>query len=849
MTALLGILLLVQAQATPIAGPPPRLSGSSRVQATRAETPPVLDGRDDDPIWKLAPVIDQFLEARPSEGAAPKVKTEARVAYDAHNLYVFVRAYDPHPDSIVRLLSRRDDQTASDQITVMLDPYHDRRTGYEFTVNPAGVKADYAIYNDGSIEDVAWDGVWDAATRVDSAGWTAEYRIPLSQLHYSRHAGGTFGLLFWRVVQRYTETVTWPLYRGSVSGFPSQFGELSGLEGLGSPGHGEITPYIVTKNVQGPPSSNYGRNQEFTAGGDLKYRVASNLLLNATVNPDFGQVEADPSVLNLGAFETFFNERRPFFVEGKGLFSFNVNCVVVVDCGTGEGLFYSRRIGRSPQLSDIYGDASSPTSTRILGAGKVTGRLPGGFSLGVLDAVTQNVNGPLNTTLEPTTNYGVIRGNQDYDGGNGSFGFILTGVNRSLDTSTDPYLHHDAYSGGFDARRRFAGRFEVSGSFDFSRVAGSAEAIALTQKDPVHLYQRPDGPLTFDSTRTSLAGSNMEVRFAKVGGKRLQFETAFQRRTPGFEINDIGFLRQADQMQFTNWANLAFREPNRIFQQLRWNFNNWEYWSAAGLPTERAFNSNVHIQFNSRWWLHMGGTLGQVGTTYCDRCARGGPAIRQDLYLSPWINIQGDDRHKLVPFLSGNFFFGDQGHSRDWNVSPELDLKVSTRFTTALSTSLDHNRNDIQYFGTFTDSLGLAHFTFAHLEQKTLSLTWRLGYTFTPQMSLQVYASPFIAKGTYSNVREVAQARAASYAARYQPYADSSVATNPGGFNVQQFRSNVVFRWEYRAGSTLFLVWSQGRQVSTPFEGNRSFGGNIGDLFSQRANDTFLVKISYWLAK
>ncbi|HXW96909.1 MAG TPA: DUF5916 domain-containing protein, partial [Gemmatimonadales bacterium] len=436
-----------------------------------------------------------------------------------------------------------------------------------------------------------------------------------------------------------------------------------------------------------------------------------------------------------------------------------------------------------------------------------------------------------------------------YNHGDGSVGFILTAVNRSLDPSSAPYLHESAYTGGIDARHRFAGRFEVSGSLDGSRVAGSPAAIALTQQDPVHLYQRPDGPLKFDSTRTSLSGTNLELRFAKVGGKRLLFETAYQRRSPGFEVNDIGFLRQADQQAWTSWANLAFRDPNEVFQQLRWNFNNWEYWSAAGLPTERAFNTNVHTQFTNRWWLHMGGTLGQVGTTFCDRCARGGPAIRQDPYIAPWAGIEGDDRNKLVPFFWMNYWLGDQGRSKSINLSPELDLKVSTRFTTSLSASYTYNRNDTQYFGTFLDSVQASHYTFAHLDQRTLSLTFRLGYTFTPTATLQVYASPFISKGTYSDVREVADAHATEFADRYRPYSDSAVAAAPSGFNFQQFRSNVVFRWEYRPGSTLFLVWSQGRQSSTDFQGSQSWGGDLGNLFNQRADDTFLVKVSYWFAR
>jgi hypothetical protein len=847
VTALLGVLLLVQGPGLAIQSvQSPSSPVATAVRATHTAEPPVLDGRDTEAIWDTTPAIDQFLEAKPSEGAPPKFRTVARVAYDESNLYVFVRSFDPHPDSIASHLARRDEETPSDLITLMLDPYHDRRTGYEFTVNPAGVKADYAIYNDGD-EDVAWDAVWDVATQIDSLGWTAEYRIPLSQLNYSSKSGGKFGVLFWRVIQRHTATVTWPLYRTSRSGLSSQFGELTGLEGLGRPGRAEVTPYVVAKSEPDLASPDFEQQQDLTLGGDVKYRIASNVLLNATLNPDFGQVEADPSELNLSAFETFFEERRPFFVEGKGLFTFRVNCVVVVDCDTGEGLFYSRRIGRSPQLTDVYGDETSPTSTRILGAGKVTGRLPGGFSLGFVDAVTDRVAGPGDVTLEPTTNYGVIRGNQDFRGGEGSLGFIFTGVNRSLDAASASQLHRSAYTGGVDARWRFNGRYEASGSFDLSRVAGDSAALALTQKDPVHLYQRSDDNLEFDSTRTSLSGTNQELRFAKVAGKRLRFETAYQRRTPGFEINDIGFLRQADQQMWTSWANLAWYEPNKIYQQLRWNFNNWQHWSAEGLPTERAFNSNVHVQFNNRWWLHLGGTLGQLGSTYCDRCARGGPAVRQDPYISPWVVIEGDNRRTLIPVLSTRYFRGDGGRSEQIVLEPELQLKVSTRFTTSLALTYDRNRNDLQYLDTYTDLTGGQHYTFAHLEQKTLSLTWRLGYTFTPTTTLQIYASPFVSKGTYSDVREIAEARASDYSARYRPYDDPAVADNPGGFNFQEFRSNVVFRWEYRPGSALFLVWSQGRAAEADLEGTDSFRGDLNDLFSQRANNTFLIKFSYWL--
>lgn len=851
MLQLPALLLALQVSQVASTVPMPRPEGIpasiSSLNAVRADQPPVLDGKDDDAIWARAPRITGFREVRPSEDAEPRQRTEARIAYDARNLYVFVRAWDTAPDSIVRLLSRRDVQTASDQIIVMVDSYHDRRTGYEFAVNPVGVKSDYAIYDDGN-EDGAWDGVWDAATQVDSLGWTAEYRIPLSQLRYPSGKSRTFGILIWRNIQRYTSQVSWPLYRQSKTGFVSQFGELHGLTDLAPPRRAEFTPYLVGKSEPIAKGDGFERHEGANVGGDLKYSLASNLTLNATINPDFGQVEADPAVLNLSAFETQFEERRPFFVEGRGLFDFRVNCNQV-NCN-GEGLFYSRRIGRAPQLGDLYGDAASPRATTILGAAKLTGRLPGGIGLGVLDAVTDHETGPGKATIEPTTNYAVVRLTRDHDQGNGSVGVMFTSVNRSLDRLSRPELHDQAYVGAIDFRQRlFGNRYEVGGAIDLSHVGGSPTAIYQTQTSNVHLYQRPDGALRVDSSRTSLGGDAEEIRFGKVGGNRLKFESSYSRRSPGFEINDLGFLLQADQQSWSNWAGLRFNEPNGVYQRLNWNFNWWQRWSIAGLPTERAANTNLHMQVNSRWWVHAGGTVGQLGSTFCDRCARGGPALRQDRYLAPWMGIEGDQRKALVPYMWINYNRGDGGRSRRINLNPQLDYKVSSRFTTSLSLDWTRNRDDSQFFGTFVDSVtSVASYTFAHLEQTTVGLTWRLDYTFTPTTSLQLYAQPFISKGTYSRVRELsATPRASRYEDRFQPVTDPDIAGNPGGFNYKQFNSNAVFRWEYRPGSTLFLVWSQGRTDNTGLEGNRNFGGDLKDLFSLPAQNTFLVKMSYWL--
>jgi len=437
--AILGLALTLQSpqQIRPSADSarPARLPPSGRAVATHADKAPVIDGVDDDAVWQKAKVISDFKQWQPTEGKEPRFRTEAKVAYDAGNLYVFVRAFDPHPDSIIRILERRDTQTPSDMIWLFVDSFHDRRTGYEFGVNAAGVKIDQAIYDDGN-EDMAWDGVWDVATRIDSLGWTAEYRIPLSQLRYGTAKDHIFGFTIDRDIYRYSERVSWPLFRQSQAGMVSQFGELGGLVDLQAPRPFEAMPYIVGKNSAKIVNNSFASSSDVAVGGDIQYRLGPNMTLQATVNPDFGQVEADPAVLNLSAYESFFDERRPFFVAGRGLFRFDVNCNNV-NCNN-EGLYYSRRIGRTPQLASTFGDTVPLQPTSILGAAKLLGRFPGGLVIGVLDATTQRTVGSRDTTYEPATNYAVVRVRQDLRDGNSSVGGMLTAVNRSLDSWSAP---------------------------------------------------------------------------------------------------------------------------------------------------------------------------------------------------------------------------------------------------------------------------------------------------------------------------------------------------------------------------------------------------------------------------
>jgi hypothetical protein len=818
----------------------------TRAVAVRADRAPVIDGKDDDAIWDDAPPITAFRQWQPTEGKEPRFRTEAKIAYDAASLFVFVRAFDPHPDSIIRLLERRDSFTPSDMIWLWVDSYHDRRTGYEFGVNAAGVKIDMAIYNDGN-EDSAWDAVWDVATRIDSLGWTAEFRIPLSQMRYSTERSHTFGIMIDRDIYRYAERVSWPILSQSKAGMASQFGTLEGLDDLEAPRRLEAMPYVVTKNASQITNNQFTARSNMTMGGDLKYRVASNVTVDATLNPDFGQVESDPAVLNLTAYESFFDERRPFFVAGRGLFRFDVNCNNV-NCSS-EGLYYSRRIGRTPQLAGTFGDTVPQQPTTIIGAAKMIGRFPTGLTLGVLNATTERQATRGDTTYEPATNYSVVRVSQELRDGNTSFGGIVTAVNRAQDKWSSPYLASNAYVGALDFRHRFlSNMYEVSGVVDKSSVSGSRAAILDLQTDAVHYYQRPDAGLPLDSNRTVLGGDAEEFKFDKVGGQHLMFESAYQRRSAGFEVNDLGYLRRADQQSWSTWVGFFDRRESSFYKRFQLNNNWWQYWTTAGLPEEAAYNTNVHITLKNNWGFHMGGTLGQLGTTYDDRASRGGPAVRQDTYIAPWMGINGNDRHNLVPNVWINYWRGSGGRGSSFNIGPEIDYKIRGRFSSAFSFSFTRNVSDNQWYGNYTDTLNATHYTFAHLTQSTRSATLRLNYTFSPSVSLQAYTQPFVSKGTYSNVRQLsATPRADDYDARYAAYDNPSVTSDPGGFNFKEFQSNVVFRWEYRPGSTLFLVWNEGRQGYASLEGTKDFPGDVRDLMRLHPANTFLIKASYWL--
>ena len=821
-----------------VPGAPLRLPAT----AVRATSTPTLDGLDNDAVWQGAPMVDAFQEYQPRVGGEPRFRTEVRVAYDDRALYVFARMHDSAPDSIIALLSRRDVRTSSDHFIVVLDSYHDRRTGYEFAVNPAGVKRDYLVYND-SNEDGTWDAIWDGATRVASLGWTAEFRLPFSQFRFPEQSAHTFGLMFLREIARTGERVSWPLFRRDAQGFISQAGDLVGLQNIPSPRRREVTPYVLTKNTTRASDGGARTHpQQSTVGADLKMGLASNLTLDAAVNPDFGQVEADPSVLNLSAFEQYFEERRPFFLEGAGIFEFRNFCG---DIDTGcRGLLYSRRIGRAPQLMGRYGDAASPQQSTILGAAKVTGRTRSGLSVGMLDVVTERMVGAEGRTIEPMTNYAVARLQQDLANGQSGVGAMVTAVHRSLDEWTTPWLRREAYTGGIDGRHRFGGRnYEATFSLSGSMVRGDARSIHQLQTDGVHRYQRPDDGLTVDSTRTSLAGLAQRVSLSKFGGGVTRFQFVYQRFTPGYETNDLGFQARADEQIARGWYAFQLLKPTTYYRRAFINSNIGTNWSAAGLNTWNSFNTNWHIELPTQWWLHWGITAQSIAPAYDDRVARGGPAVRVPSGFNYSVGVEGDPRRVLIPTLFIGGRRGDEGRHRSFWVEPNLQFRASSRFSTSLSASWQRADISAQWVRNRTDNVtGALQSLFAPLDQTTFSSSIRLNFTATPTLSLQVWGQPYLSTGDYDRLMLPAAPRAAKYADRWRVTAEDG-----GGFQFREWRSNVVARWEYRPGSTVFLVWQHGRSGYEDQSGQFAFGPEMRDLFGLPPNNTFLLKVSYWL--
>jgi hypothetical protein len=837
-------LLLTLLAAGPVAAAPPTSAAvvvAVPVPATASRVPNG-DGLGEE-MWQRVPATSEFIQREPAEGGAPSQRTEFRIAYDASTLYVKVRAFDSEPDKIVGYLSRRDANSPADWLRVLVDSYHDRWTAYEFAVNPSGVKQDRYWYNDNSRDD-SWDAVWDVSVSRDSQGWTAEFRIPFSQLRFNPAESNTFGLAVAREIARLNETSTWPLLARSATGYVSSFGDLSGLSMAQSPKRLEASPYSLASLTRQPTDGNplaKASNVSGAIGADIKYALTPGLTLTATINPDFGQVEADPAVVNLSAFESFFSERRPFFVEGSGNFRFETDCDG--DCS---GLFYSRRIGRSPQGSDdlpsgddVYTDA--PPQSTIVGAGKLTGRI-GKYSVGLMHAITQQEFADVLTagvrsrqSVEPLTDYSVARVRREFSN-QSSFGFIFTGTNRRVPAALD-FLADSAYTAGVDADLRFKGMYGVKGYVAGSSVQGSPEAIQRLQENSRHYFQRPESPVALNPSLTALRGSAGQIMIQKIGGQRLRGNFIVGFKSPGYDTNDIGFMRRADQRTINAWMQIRSDKPSGGIRTKNVNFNHWQKWNSNGDLLERGGNVNSHWTFVNNW--RIGGGFNVNASVIDDRVTRGGPVALMDGGYNGWYYMATDDRKRVsFTYDGGN---GSNGHgTRFVDIMPGVTFRPMGALHITANLRYSRNANDAQWVDTVTDTVD--HAVFGHLEQTTVDLTSRVNYTVTPNLSVQVYIAPFLSGGDYANFRELRSPREKDYDARFSPFA---YADNPD-FNYRAFRTTNVLRWEYKPGSTLFVVWQQARE-ETVDTGEFNFRQNFGDIFHAPGSNVFLVKFAYWL--
>ncbi len=890
--------------------------GSSRLHsqaptavATATDASIAIDGRLEEEAWAMAEPVTEFTQVDPMEGRPASERTEVRILYDTEALYVGARLFDPAP--VTTRLARRDAMVPdSDFFIVLLDSYHDHRTAYRFATNPSGMKRDEVVTGGGGggggpgggrgFGDTSWDPVWEVASAVTDSGWVTEMRIPFSQLRFSPEDVQTWGIQLERKINRKQENAVFAFTPKLERGGVANYGHLRGITGLRPGRRLEILPYVggraeyrvIPRDAAVDFSNPFRSGSEFFAGGgvDLKYRLSSNVTLDATVNPDFGQVEVDPAELNITAFETRFEEKRPFFVEGAEIFRFG-------DAGGGGGRFgpggsaqllYSRRIGRSPQgeVPDgaVYSDL--PSTTTILGAVKLTGKTAGGWSAGLLNGVTGREQAPFvdergfqrEAVVEPLSNYLVGRLRKDLRAGQTNLGAIVTAVNRNLDDpELEGLLRSGAYVLGGDFRHEWADRsWALSGQIASSYVAGSEEAIIRTQRSSARYFQRPDAEyLGVDSSATSLSGLRTEVELQKQAGE-WQGGATVSSISPGFEANDLGFQTAADRLQLETSLRYEQPRPGKVFR--RWDLSSdvdvtWNHGREVVDASLGLFGS---AQFSNYWGTFF--RLGYDPSTLNDRLTRGGPLARDPSGYSAFLNLSSDNR-KAYSLRAGVNLGWDEAGAWRRSANINMGLKPNDRWEVRVGPDIALSRSAAQFVTSVSDLVAERTFgrryIFAPLEQTTIGIETRLNVTFNPELSLEVFAQPFLSSGDYGDLKELREPRTFDFLeygadlGTVSRNSEGDYVVDPDGpgagapfrvadrdFTFRSLRGNAVLRWEWRPGSTVYLVWQQERSETLTAlatdpayrqVGNFHFGRDSRELFGLRPDNVFLIKVNYWL--
>ena len=793
------------------------------IQAVRINPhAPILDGRLDDLVWQKAPKAGDFVQRDPDEGKAASEATSVQLAYDDEALYIAVMCYDSEPDKIVARLARRDRWVEADRVSVYINPHHDHKTGYYFSVGASGWFGDGVLFDD-TDDDNTWDGVWQVKTALGDQGWSAEFKIPYHVLRFSPKQEYTWGLNVRRDISRKQERAFWVLVPKGESGWVSRFGHIEGIAGIKPPNHLEVLPFALGRSSFRPEDDG-GRELLFSAfGADLRYGLGPNVSLNATVNPDFGQVEADPAVLNLGVFETFFRERRPFFIEGNSIF--NAPGPGIVGIGGPARLFHSRRIGKQPGRRELPDDSEvvdKPDNTTILAATKVSGKSGRGTAFGLVNAVTSPEDATIERTsrdpfsgaevktkeafeLEPLSNYFAGRVQQDVLA-NSTLGATLTAVNGRR---FDP-----AYVGSVDGHFKWKDNaYRI-----FTRFSGSRAG-------------------QFDERGSGYEGTFYFSKFSGWLGGQFYADA----RSPGFEVNDLGFMNRNDRIQVGSHIYAEIHNPWALARRSGFNLNAWSHWNYDGLNLRQGVNFNSWHTLKNYWWFNFG--LDRYFKSMDDLATRGGPPMVQPAGIEYWVGLGTDDRKMFSLGFDVWGYRDDGGDSYGYWLWIGPELRPAANIEIDISPTYNYQRRFAQWIEN-ADSDGDGEddrYIFGELENQVLDLTVRATVSFTPQLSVQVFAQPFVAVGDYTRVKELARPKSYAFVAY------DGLEENPD-FSERSLRSNVVLRWEYNPGSTFFLVWSQSRSGS-PDLADPDFAplAGVGNSFTDAGQNIFLVKFNYWL--
>ncbi len=837
-----------------------------------------IDGIFDEEEWELAEKGKDFIQFEPVEKAKPSQETEFKILYDDNFIYVAIAAADNQPEKIESRMSRRDSWDG-DMLVVQFDSYYDKRTAFVFAVNAAGVRNDAITSNDNlNDDDPTWDPLWEVKTSKDNKGWYAEMKIPLSQLRFSKKEHQVWGLQIGRYLFRNNEWDIWQFVSKEQSGWVSRFGTLEGLTNLKPKRQIEIAPYASAKfekyeKEEGNPFAD-GSDWSYNGGLDGKIGITNDLTLNFAMNPDFGQVEADPSEVNLTAFETFFSEKRPFFVEGS-----NITDYQLTPGGSPwsrDNLFYSRRIGRSPQYY-IYGDltddeyAKVPENTSILGALKLTGKTKNGLSVGIIESFTNKTYAEIDSfgnrrkeVVEPYTNYFSGRLQKDFNKGNTIIGGMLTSVNRMIDTDYLDFLNKNAYTGGLDFMQYFKDKkYYLSVKGAGSYINGSTNAISEQQLSSRRYFQRPDANyLVYDSTLTSLAGWGGNITAGKNSQKGLNYGFNLSLRSPGFELNDVGYLRRANSIFHFVWANYKITEPFSIFRTLSINMNEWSGWDFGGVSTFWGGNISSGAQFKNLWSMRINITKERYNVD--NTLLRGGPGMKTPGSFQYGLNVGSNSTKKLKFFAGYNSNYKGNNSGKYFGTYGRISYQPFNVLSLSISPNYSHNTTELQYVET-SEFEGEDRYIFAEINQKTFALTLRVNYNLTPDFTIQYYGAPFVSAGIYSEYKKITDAKAEHYPDRFEVFTDNQISYLPDyeiygidensdenvdyyigkpDFNYRQFRSNLVLRWEYKPGSLFWFVWSQ-ENTDYVSDGAFNLGESLKNMFKVSPTDVFLIKFSY----